>query len=434
MRPHVNTTGDNNTATGCLCAHIATPPAAYNTANGVYALYSNTTGLNNTANGVSALYSNTTGYNNTANGVYAISNNTTGFNNTANGYSSLYFNTTGNNNTANGVFALYRNTTGSNNLANGYQSLVSNTTGDNNMANGALALFYNTTGFYNMANGSNAMVHNTTGSYNVAEGLNALRLNTTGSNNTAVGLSALLNNTTGGVNIAVGVSAGSALTTGSNNIEIGNVGVAAESGKIRLGTKGKQTSTYIAGISGVAVAGGVGVIVDSNGHLGTVVSSGRFKDAIQPMDKTSEAIFSLQPVTFRYKQELDPEGIPQFGLVAEQVEKVNPDLVARDEQGKPYTVRYEAVNTMLLNEFLKAHRKMEELEATVGQLKSAAAQQKELAATVAKLQSAMEQQAVQLQKVYDQLTVQRPAPRLVSNGDWDGPSLASRLVSGEAEW
>ena len=162
------------------------------------------------------------------------------------------------------------------------------------MANGALALFYNTTGFYNMANGSNAMVHNTTGSYNVAEGLNALRLNTTGSNNTAVGLSALLNNTTGGVNIAVGVSAGSALTNGSNNIEIGNVGVAAESGKIRLGTKGKQTSTYIAGISGVAVAGGVGVIVDSNGHLGTVVSSARFKDAIQPMDKASEAILALQ--------------------------------------------------------------------------------------------------------------------------------------------
>src|SRR5205814_6573041 len=110
------------------------------------------------------------------------------------------------------------------------------------------------------------------------------------------------------------------------------------------------------------VPSGVGVIVGSNGQLGTVVSSARFKDAIQPMDKASEAILALKPVTFRYKKDLDPDGIPQFGLVAEDVQKINPDLVARDEQGKPYTVRYEAVNAMLLNEFLKEHQTVQDLK------------------------------------------------------------------------
>src|SRR5207253_8914087 len=111
-----------------------------------------------------------------------------------------------------------------------------------------------------------------------------------------------------------------------------------------------------AGIHGVTVASGVGVVVSSNGQLGTVTSSARFKEAIKPMDKVSEALLALKPVTFRYKHDLDPDGIPQFGLVAEQVEKVNPDLVVRDEDGKVNTVRYEAVNAMLLNEFLKEHR------------------------------------------------------------------------------
>ena len=152
------------------------------------------------------------------------------------------------------------------------------------------------------------------------------------------------------------------LTTGSNNIDIGNLGVAAEANTIRIGKVGTQQATYIAGISGKTVAGGVTVMVDTNGHLGTLTSSARFKDEIKPMDKASEAILALQPVTFRYKKDLDPEGIPQFGLVAEQVEKVNPDLVARDEQGKPYTVRYEAVNAMLLNEFLKEHRGVQDLK------------------------------------------------------------------------
>jgi septal ring factor EnvC (AmiA/AmiB activator) len=184
-----------------------------------------------------------------------------------------------------------------------------------------------------------------------------------------------------------------------------------------------HTNTYIVGISGVAVAGGVGVIVDTNGHLGTVVSSKRFKDQIKPMDKASEAILALQPVTFRYKQDLDPAGIPQFGLVAEEVEKVSPDLVARDEEGKAYTVRYEAVNAMLLNEFLKEHRNVQELKAAVAkQEMTIAQQQKEFQSTVTQQQkeiraltASLKEQASQIQKVSDQLAMSKSAPQLVVN-------------------
>ncbi|PYK36640.1 MAG: hypothetical protein DME60_14300, partial [Verrucomicrobia bacterium] len=176
--------------------------------------------------------------------------------------------------------------------------------------------------------------------------------------------------------------------TGSNNIDIFNRGVPRESNTIRIGSKPLHNATFIAGISGVTVPDGVGVIIGNNGQLGTVISSARFKDEIKPMDKASEAILALKPVTFRYKKELDPEGIPQFGLVAEDVEKVNPDLVARDADGKAYTVRYEAVNAMLLNEFLKEHRKMEEQEAMITELKSTVAQQqKESRSTAAQQQN-----------------------------------------------
>jgi hypothetical protein len=182
----------------------------------------------------------------------------------------------------------------------------------------------------------------------------------------------------------------------------------ASPGTIRIGGS-NQTNTYISGINGVTVVGGIGVIVDSSGHLGTSTSSARYKDEIKPMDKASEAILLLQPVTFRYKKELDPKAIPQFGLVAEEVEKVNPDLVAHDEKGKPYTVRYEAVNAMLLNEFLKEHRKVEALEATV------AAQQKGFESQVAALTAAMKEQAAQIQKVSDKLKTEAVAPRVVAN-------------------
>src|SRR5262249_43464107 len=142
-------------------------------------------------------------------------------------------------------------------------------------------------------------------------------------------------------------------------------------------------ATYIAGIFGKTSPGGVSVFINGAGQLGTATSSKRFKDEIKRMDKVSEAILALKPVTFRYKHDIDPERQPQFGLVAEDVEKVNPDLVVRDADGKPYTVRYEAVNAMLLNEFLKEHRKNAEQEATITALKANDARQE---ATIARLE------------------------------------------------
>jgi len=202
----------------------------------------------------------------------------------------------------------------------------------------------------------------------------------------------------------MGHSASSNLTTGDKNIDIGNTGATAESGRIRIGTRGTHTATFIAGIAGVAVTGSQ-VIVNSNGKLGVTTSSKRFKDQIQPLGKTSEAILALKPVTFRYKKELDPDGIPQFGLVAEDVKKVNPDLVACDDDGQPYTVRYEAVNAMLLNEFLKEHRRNQQQEAAITELKSALAEQrKEIRALTETLQ-----------KVSARVEAQEIAPRLVTN-------------------
>ena len=305
-------------------------------------------------------------------------------------------NNTGDANTAIGFEALFSNTTGSGNTANGFHALLNNTTGLNNTATGGGVLNNNTTGIFNTANGVGALLFNTTGSFNTGNGANALLSNRTGNNNTGNGLSALNNNTTGNNNIALGAFAGTNLTTGSNNIYIDSRGRSTESGTIRIGTQHERT--FVAGISGVTVAGGVGVIVDTNGQLGTVVSSERFKDAIKPMDKVSEAILALKPVTFRYKHELDAKGIPQFGLVAEDVEKVNPDLVARDEQGKPYTVRYEAVNAMLLNEFLKEHRHVQEQDAII------ARQQKQIDALT-----------TGLQKVSTQLELNQRALKTVLN-------------------
>jgi hypothetical protein len=266
--------------------------------------------------------------------------------------------------------------------------------------------------------GDNALLNNTGGVSNTAIGSQALAGNTTGRLNTAVGYTALQNSPSGSSNIALGAGAGMKLRRGNNNIDIGNQGNLGDSNTMRIGTEGLQTTTYIAGISGSIVANGVGVIVDSEGHLGTVVSSERFKDSIKPMDKASEAILALKPVTFRYKHELDPDGIRQFGLVAEQVEKVNPDLVARDDQGKPYTVRYEAVNAMLLNEFLKEHRKVEAQEVTIAEVKSTAAKQamtiEQQQKAIKSLTAVLKEQAAQIQKVSDQLKTQAPAPRVVA--------------------
>jgi hypothetical protein len=284
-------------------------------------------------------------------------------------------------NTAEGENALFSLTTGYDNVAVGYEALFSNTSGILNTGSGYNALYANTTGNANTATGNAALSRNTTGGNNTADGLHALFLNTTGKRNTGVGALVLSANTFGSYNIALGYNAGSSLTTGNDNIDISNIGVAGESGVLRIGTPGKQNAAYVAGIYGATEARGLTVVIGSDGHLGTVQSSARYKEAIKPMDKVSEAILALKPVTFRYKEELDPDKIPQFGLVAEEVAKVNPDLVARGEDGKVMTVRYEAVNAMLLNEFLKEHRQVQELKRTVAQ------QQKQieaLAATVKK--------------------------------------------------
>jgi Chaperone of endosialidase len=344
-----------------------------NTVLGEDALFSLTSGSANTAIGASALFSNTTGAYNTAAGGVALFNNTTGTHNTAIGWAALVVNTTGDENTAIGDEALHFNA-GSKNTATGYFALYQNGTGSNNTATGNFAL-----------------AANLSGSYNTASGLNAMAGNGAGSENTAFGTRALAHNSTGNSNIALGAAAGINLTTGDSNIDIGSRGVAGEANTVRIGTPGTHINIYVAGISGVTVPTGVAVIVDANGHLGTTTSSARFKEAIKPMDRASEAILALKPVTFHYKKELDPEGIPQFGLVAEEVEKVNPDLVARDEQGKPYTVRYEAVNAMLLNEFLKARRQID-------------AQQKQIEALTAGLQ-----------KVSAQLEVSKPVLQTIAN-------------------
>jgi len=208
------------------------------------------------------------------------------------------------------------------------------------------------------------------------------------------------------------VNAGLNLTTGSNNVDIGNAGVAGESNKIRIGTVGTQNATFIAGISGVGVTGSP-VLVNSNGKLGVMSSSARFKEAIKPMDNASEAILQLKPVTFRYKEEIDPDGIPQFGLVAEDVEKINPDLVARDADGKVNTVRYDAMNAMLLNEFLKEHRAVQELQATATQQQAASAQQQ---ARIEKQQIEIETLSNRLRKVSEQLELNKPvAARVVAD-------------------
>jgi hypothetical protein len=401
-------------------AHAKTgPPISCNTSEGYQALINVTTGVNDTAFGCGALFADTTGSENTATGSGALNRNTTAGANTATGYKALSQNTNGGANTANGAGALFSNIGGYNNTATGYHALANNTgtAGDDpngfaNTANGADALYSNTIGEENTAIGYQALFSNTIGIANIAVGFKALYSGTDGGNNIAIGFQALYFNT-GVRNIAIGDTAGSSLTTGDLNIYIANQGVDVESRTIRIGTTAAnsanyQSNTYIAGIYGVPIANSATVVVDASGHLGTAVgasSSRRFKDGIKPMDKASEAILALKPVTFRYKKELDPEGIPQFGLVAEDVAKVNPDLVVRDDKGQIYTVRYDAVNAMLLNEFLKAHRSAEEQAEKVQNLE----------ATVASLVATVKEQATRIQKVSAQLELQKPSRETVVN-------------------
>src|SRR6476619_4984303 len=355
---------------------------------------------NNTAEGTNALFSSTIGIDNTALGFEAL------FRNTAEGFGALFNNTSGTQNTATGVNALISNTTGSFNTANGVNTLFRNTTGFENAATGVQALFSNTTGFHNTAAGFQALLSNTTGNHNTADGDNALVHDTTGSLNTAIGAHTLEQNTTGSSNVALGFQAGFNIT-GSGNVCIGQniVGVAGESNVTRIGN-----------IGSTAQANGVLVTVGAGGKLGFQASSRRYKDDIKPMDRASEALFALKPVSFRYKREIDPARSPDFGLIAEDVATVNPDLVARDEDSKIVTVRYQAVNAMLLNEFLKEHKKVEEQQASIAELKSTVAQQKnDFQAKVAHQQEQIEALTAGLQKVSAQLEVSKTAPRVVNN-------------------
>jgi hypothetical protein len=386
-----------------------------NTAEGQAALLSLTTGGFNTAAGFFSLRSNTTGQFNTAIGAGTLFLNTAD-ENTATGAGALLSNNTGTDNTANGAFALFNNSTGSDNTANGAFALFNNTTGEFNTAMGDLALVSNTTGGDNTAIGLQALASNTTGGQNTGIGDIALAGNTTGSENTAIGDLALATNTTGIRNTALGSSAGSNLTTGNDNIDIDNNGVAGEFGTIRIGASAFQTRTFIAAIHGVTtgIADALPVVIDSAGQLGTMSSSRRFKTEIKPMDKSSEAILALKPVTFHYKS--DSTNTSQFGLIAEQVAEVNPDLVARDQNGEIYTVRYDQINAMLLNEFLKEHRKVEAQQATISQLKNDfqtvnTQERKEIQLLSAQLK----EQAAQIQRVSAQLEASKPAPQVVNN-------------------
>jgi trimeric autotransporter adhesin len=355
----------------CHLAHAVSPPpdGGYpggNTAEGQSALFSLTTGGFNTAVGFLSLRSNTTGSFSTAIGAGALLANTAD-QNTATGAAALFSNTIGDLNTANGAFALFSNTTGGGNTANGFRALFSNTEGSDNTANGFNALISNTTGEKNTANGRNALFSDTEGAHNTADGFNALGFTTTGSSNTAIG-----------------DRAGADQTTGSGNVYIG-AGM--------QGVTGENNACYIASIFGQTSSAGTPVLINSNNKLGTMTSSKRFKQEIKPMDKASEAVLALKPVIFRYNRQIDPAGTAQFGLVAEDVERVNSDLVVRDNEGRPYSVRYDAVNAMLLNEFLKEHRKVQELEATVTEQKRG----------MDVLTTQVEKQAVQIQEVSAQL-------------------------------
>jgi hypothetical protein len=334
-----------------------------NTVLGDDALINNTTGRSNTATGNGALQSNTFGNENTANGFDALSHNTTGYANTAIGVNTLGANTIGHSNTAIGWWALSQNTAA----------------GRDNTATGKTSLYLNTTGYRNTANGESALFENVSGT-----------------NNTAMGYLALYSNT-GSSNVGLGVNAGVQLTTGNGNVCLGAFvsGVAGESNTTRI------RNVYS------SVAADRAVYVTADNKIGTLVSSRRFKQEIKPMDNASEAILALKPVSFRYKKEIESNGSIMFGLIAEDVEKADPDLVTRNAKGQAETVRYEAVNAMLLNEFLKEHRKVEKLETFVAKQESInSQQQKEIAALTSQIQQISEQ--LQASKLIPKLVAENP--------------------------
>jgi len=356
------TAGAQNTNFGTGALPSASASNLFDSAFGFEALASPTSGIDNTALGAQALFSNAGG-----NG------------NAATGFDALFSNTTGNDNTASGSFALTANTTGFDNTGSGFNALNVNTTGINNTASGGFALIANTTGSGNTASGAFAL-GSISGNNNTASGFQALLRNAAGNNNTAVGDNALLNST-GNHNIALGFNAGANLTSGDKNVDIGNPGAAAESATIRIGKEGIQTAAYMAGISGSLVTGEA-VMVSNTGQLGVVLSSARYKRDIHDMGQSSDNLMKLRPVTFRYKA--DPAGTLQYGLVAEEVAKLYPELVTRGIDGRVQSVRYTVLTAMLLNELQKQARENSTL----------AERNRKLAAAVAELKTNQDRQQV----------------------------------------
>jgi trimeric autotransporter adhesin len=349
---YLNSTGTRDTAFGNSALYSNTT-GDQNSAFGFDALGNNATGTANTASGNVALYNNTSGSDNTASGESALFTNTTGSSNTAVGQGALLNNTSASGNTAVGTVALFSNTTGTSNTALGYDSLGANTTGIGNTAAGQYSLPSNTTGANNTAFGFNALYLNTTGKGNAAQGVNALYNNTTGIRNLGIGSNALYDNTSGSYNVALGFDAGYNQTTGTDDIYISNQGVAGESQTLRLGTQGTSgvegsgvLTAYIAGVAGSPVTGSA-VYITAAGQLGVLASSERYKTEVAAMGESSEKLAELRPVTFKLKT--DPGGTLQYGLIAEEVAKVYPELVVRGADGRIAGVRYEELAPMLLN-------------------------------------------------------------------------------------
>jgi hypothetical protein len=343
--------------TGALAGSTGSNESAF----GFFALGNGSdTGVANTAVGIAALGGNSSGIANTATGAYAIAGGgpglgNTGNDNTATGYSSLEYNTIGFENTATGASALIINSSGYGNTATGANALLNNTTGYLNTATGYYALANSIvgsaiTGNYDTATGAYALQSNVSGSDNTATGYYALYANNTGGNNTAIGWESLLS-ASGGNNIGVGSNAGSSLISGSNNIDIGNQGLKTDSNTIRIGTQGTQTATFVAGVNSARVFFGTPVLINSSGQLGTLVSSARYKRDIRDMGDASSNLMKLRPVSFRYKE--DPDRHLQYGLIAEDVERVYPELVTHGDDGKVEGVRYELLPALLLNEVQK---------------------------------------------------------------------------------
>jgi len=415
------TTGAGNTAFGWYSLFEDTT-GSYNTGLGGGTLVLNTAD-SNTATGAAALLLNIDSTQNCAFGTDALVYNGfgTGLNadfNDAFGAFALYNNTDGYTNNAVGNHALFENIHGAGNTAVGDEALLNNDSSGSNFGNintavGSQALFANVDGDSNNAVGYSALENVVDGNQNNAMGTFAL-VNNNGAANTAVGDSTFMNSVTGNFNTIIGWHTGSVTgVDGNDNIYIGATAgpAGAENGAIRIGDPGFIAGCWIAGIFGNATPG-VPVYINAFGKLSTTPSSQRFKDEIKPMDKASEAIFALKPVTFRYKKQLDPQGIPQFGLVAEEVERVNPDLVARDGEGKVYSVRYEAVNAMMLNEFLKEHRTVQDLKVTAEKQQATIALQEN---QIKALTASLREQATQIQKVSAQVEMIKPAPQVVEN-------------------